>query len=271
MDPILETQEKSKKEDLNQIMAKIERNCNPDSGEGVAFYKKKELDYPWEKIRRMAANTVYDGMMLTLNNIAEHSLTKARDGKNPLAKSYETVLRALDPLTQITRAIADGKLPLKRNFRYEGILAKIGDNIHAYQLRQFYFDTTEYEEVEVVIRPKKWEEPFEIRKLPNRLNLTGGKESAQPKIQISIKPKNFPYGFITIRIDREDLEHNFEITYDVEIGFPGQSNIIDILDFPDADQRHTHHFSSALTAEDLGTSFKDILETINDKISSISK
>lgn len=266
MDPT--EQDSLKTGEFDQIMAKIERHCNPDSGEGVAFYQSSELNDSEEKTRRIAANTVYDGMMLTLNNIAEHSLTKAKDRRHPLAKNYETVLRALEPLTQISRAIADGKLPLRRNFRYEEILSKVGDKIHAYKLRQFKFDTTEYDEVEVIIRPEKWEEPLDIRKSPNRLTLTGGKESAQPKMQINIKPKNFPYGFITIRVDREDLEHDFEITYDVEIGYPGQVNIINMLDFPDADQRHTHHFSSALTAEELGTSFKDILEAINDKISS---
>ncbi len=132
-------------------------------------------------------------------------------------------------------------------------------------MRDFKFGGVGFDEVEVFIRPQKWELPIELKKRRESLGLHNIKESAQPKMQIRIRPKDFPYEMIIIRIDREDSGRDYEITYDIEIGYPGQ-NIVDILKFEEAGQRHTHHFSSDLQIKD-GVAFSDILESFNTKIS----
>ncbi len=107
-------QENPKHKELDEIMARIEKYCDPDNppedGVGVAFHKGLEgdlrIDTQEKKIRR-DANSVFDGMMLTLQNIAVSALEKAKK-KTSGADMYETVLRAIEPMIQIGVALADG-------------------------------------------------------------------------------------------------------------------------------------------------------------------
>lgn len=264
----LETQENTRSIRLKQIMERINRHCNPEDSNGVELHKSIESLPEIEKKKARAANVVYDGLMMTLNNIADYSLQKAKQEQDPLASDYETVLVAMEPLTQICRSLADGRLVLQENTHFEQKRAQVNDQVHAYRRENFSLDGIYYDQVRVIIRPRRWEQAATVRETADRPQLDHLVESAQARMAIYIRPKNFPHGEIVMRVDREDLEHNFEITYDVEIRNQfGEQGLMDRLTFPEdvTGFGEGHHFSSSIKEEDLGVKFTDILVSINQK------
>ena len=199
--------------------------------------------------------------------MALHSLKQAQIPDSPLAEDYEVVLTAIEPMTQVCAALAEDLVPLQEDTNFIKKRASVQDKVYAYVANNFSLGGEEFGEVAVLIRPRRWEMPTELRNRPNRPQVEKLVQDAQARMRIAIRPKKFPHGLITIRVDREDLEHNFEITYDIDIGESQGDGIVSRLTFPrETGQREGHHFTSFIRAEDFGITFAEILEAMNRKI-----
>ena len=254
--------------DLTKIMERIDKYANNEEEGGIYVFKGKDAETASHK----AANTVYDGLMLTLDSIGEYALEKVA-GKSPLAQEYETVMRAVEPMTQVCRALADDKLPLREQTGIEQRHAQVDDTVHSYAVTNYRLGDTDYRYIRVFIRPRLYQAPPTVRNQVNRPEVTLV-EKADPRMSITMQPVSFPYGEITVRVDQEDLEHNMEISYDVGIDGKEQDMLrhMEFGDHPQVltGQRDGHHFSSSITAKQLGVSFTDILGAFNAKFAKVA-
>ena len=249
---------------LDELMTRLERHCSND-GDPVALFGETSIKSPERTERaRYAADAVYDGLMFTLQGIGEYAIGQAKR-ISPTAKEYEKTARTVETMAQVARALSENEIPLFRNAWLEQRQQAEGDIVHAYKARNFELNGKRYNEVRVFIRPHRYDRPISMRQVPNRPNLKIV-ETAQARMTIDILPEGPNSGDISIRVDREDALRDYEITYDVVIG-KGDVNLLDVLEFPDPQtgQRHGHHFSSSLKAEDFNVTFADILEAANEK------
>jgi len=265
----------SKNSRLDDIMGRIERHSNDEQNGAVSLFKDVPKPNPEdpEKQAQYAANTVYDGMMITLSEIAAYAVRRAKKN-DPLAKDYEAVARAVEPMTHIARALADDQVPLERNIWLEERQREAKDTVYAYRARNFTLDGKDYKEVRVFIRPHRYEQPIEIRQSARKRPQIS--ETTQSRMTIDILPADVMESAVSIRVDREDMLRDFEITYDIEIG-NGDVNLMDYLDFSKSGasqinpgQRKGHHFSSMLKAEEFNVTFSDILQATNTKFAGIA-
>lgn len=274
MDGIHEGAEANPYAHIDRIQERIADHCSGPDGEGVYLFpssvRLSETPSP-EARREYAANAVFDGLMVTLNEIGSYAAEKAKGTGEP-AKDYETVLRAIDPLSGACRAFADGTLPLRRNTYAETRHAEVGDRVHAYGTGPFALGETRYRGATVFIRPQKYIQPLEVRQNPKRTPGLEVQEYSQARFSLKLVPEDASTGEIALRVDREDALHNYGITYDLEIR-PNGENILDQLEFPTETtgqvQSHAssgHHFESHYTAEHFGVKFSEILETFDAKI-----
>lgn len=264
---------------IDDVMRNIERQCSDESPEntgGIYLFKDITTTNPKDKEHqaKYAANGVFDGMMLTLGEIGAYSVEKAKS-RSSLAKDYEVVARAVEPLTVVCRALADDRVPLVRNAWLEQRQQEAGDTVHAYKARNVTLDGKEYREIRVFIRPRRYEQSIAMRDQMRRRQVQIS-ETAQARMSIDVIPADVTESAVSIRTDREDALRDYEITYDIEIG-QGDVNLLDELDFSQSGasqinpgQRHGHHFSSRLTAEEFGVSFTDILEASNQKFAQVA-
>ena len=263
---------------IDAVMSNIERQCTDKSSEstgGVYLFREITTKAQDKEHRaKYAANGVFDGMMLTLEEIGAYSVEKAKS-RSPLAKDYEGVARAIEPLTVACRALADDRVPLVRNTLLEQRQAEAGDTVYAYKARNVSLEGELYMEVRVFIRPRRYEQSIAMRDqmLRRRVQIA---ETAQSRMRIDVIPADITKSAVSIRTDREDALRDYEITYDIEIG-QGDVHLMDELDFSrsgasqiDPGQRHGHHFSSKLTAEEFGVTFTDILEASNQKFAQVA-
>lgn len=242
---------------LDLIMSRVETATNMDTGESIIFIK--EANTPAER----AANILFDNMMISLGGVAEGSIEKVRKGHRR-SDEYLEVGEAMESLSTIARGLADDQVPLKRNTGLEDNLRQEGDTVYAYRGFDFSLNGISYHKTTILIRPKRWQAPVSSERKRNTSLIII--EQAQPRMTICAVPKNNPNGIVTIRLDQEDSDHQMEITYDIEVERDTR-NIIDDLEFSDALQRSGHHFSSTYTAKELGTTFEEILNAFNTKLS----
>ncbi len=260
MDAQTETQG-SKQQELDQIMERIREKTEGENESGVTFIKDQDPKKP----EVQAANKLYDGLGLAIQIIAEDSELMA-NSEDPKAKEYESVLRAIEPIALALSSLADNKIPLTRAKRAEEVKRLEGDNVRIFTAGDFNLEGTPFEFLSVFIRPDKFIRSSTIapKNNPNRPNLRPLLEVKQPRMALRAVPRNNPYGFLEIRLDREDLERELEITYDIEIG---EGDLLSGLNFSDqAGQREGHHFNSGFTTESLGVSFSQILTAMGDKV-----
>lgn len=272
-------QQTFQRKSIDEVMGNIERQCtdeSPESTGGIYLFKDITTTYPQDKEKQAqyAANGVYDGMMLTLGEIGAYAVEKTKS-KSPLAKDYEVVARAVEPLTVVCRALADDKIPLGRNAWLEQRQQEAGDQVYAYKAGDVSIGGKDYREVRVFIRPRRYEQSIAMREHMQRRQVQIS-ETAQARMSIDVIPADVTESAISIRTDREDMLRDYEITYDIQIG-QGDVNLMDELDFSKSGasqinpgQRYGHHFSSKLTAEEFGVSFTDILEASNQKFAAVA-
>ncbi|MBI4028759.1 MAG: hypothetical protein HY376_00100 [Candidatus Blackburnbacteria bacterium] len=258
--------------DLDEIMTKIERNCTV-----VDFSKEQAAATNEAETRAVkAGGVIFDGLMYTLSEIGYVSIEEAKSG-GKLSESYEDVARSVEPLSAVCKALADDRLPLKRSTQVEQVHQELGDKVYAYRTDSVTIDGREYVNVRVFIRPRKYIKSLHSRENPGRPRLTLT-ETADPRLSITMIPKDSPTGEITIRMDEEGFARDSKtadqmITYDIEIG---RDDVMDRLDFSGVEgaqtgQRQGHHFSSSWTARELHTSFADILEAFNKKFEAVAQ
>lgn len=256
--------------ELDEIMKRIKRHSNPDddSAGGITPIKDatQQSSENTEAQAAYAANVIYDGMMLTLSEIGLYAGKKAK-GVGILAREYETVVRTIEPLAHICRALADDRVPITKNTDVEAQHREVEDIVHAYKAVSFPLDGKDYREVRVFIRPRRYQQPIAVRENLRRPIKVA--ETAQARMGIDVIPARSSVSAVSLRVDREDALRDYEITYDITVGSDA-ANRVELLDFPDALQRHGHHFSSKLTAEEFGISFTDILEAYNKKFERVA-
>lgn len=263
---------------IDEIMREIEQAGTPNDNEGgITLFKglpEPNLQLP-EQRAQYAANVVYDGMMFTLGEIGAFAVAQAKEN-SVLSRDYERVAYGIALLTTACRELADDKVPLARNTILENFLANEGDQVHAYIARNVTVGSTAVRELRVFIRPTRFERKISPQNsaTQNQRRPSNLIESAQARMNIDIIPADNAQNTVSLRTDREDALGNYEIVYDIVIG-TGDANLMDMLDFSQSDpsqatpgQLSGHHFSSQLKAEDLNTSFTDILLAYNQKFAS---
>jgi hypothetical protein len=245
----------SGQQELTQVLDRVKAQTEGDPAHGVVFIKSVDslTDVRPEAVR--AANAIYDDLSLTLGNIAEEAFSQATTVGGSDGEKYAHVLKALEPVATVCRALADNGILLIRDIAEETRYSRLGDQVSVYKLpRRTNLDGVDVRKVEVAIRENRWQRPKGVAK---------DEESAQPKLGITIVSGNFPYGEIRIRIDREGLERGLKTTYDVIVG-PGDK--IAQLAFPNAGQREGHHFDGSVDLEQFKTSFPEVLAAYDKEI-----
>ena len=253
-------------QELDQIMERVRVNTGDVSdSEGVIFIKDADPN----RKDQIAANRVYDGLMLTLAAIADDSrneIDRYRGVDEKRSQDYEAVIRDLEPITAACNALAEGTIPLHRVEAAEKYYQSIGDNVHSYIAGDFTIGNIPYDAMTVFIRPKIYVRPSSVkpRTFSNRpeVNL---KETAEPRMTIRLLPRNSRDGTLEIRLDQEGIDYGMKITYDIVIG--ERDRLRDLkFDKDRVGQREGHHFNSDFTAKELGVSFEQILNAMNERI-----
>lgn len=249
--------------ELEEVMRNIKRYCNTGE-EDNAVLLFKDIGLNSAEKDKLAANTVWDALMLTLSSIAEYSYQIARDPARLNSKNYEFVLRQVETIAGVCRSLTENLVPLTKNEKLEMKHAKLGDMISAYYAENITLGSSKYRMIRILVRPKKYVMPIEIKNNRQPINVA---ETAQARMKIDLIPEDNPDNSVSIRTDREDWQHGYEITFDVDI-FRESNNLMDNLSFSDG-QRDGHHFSSSLTAEEFEVTFTQILTAFNKKFESM--
>ena len=272
MDPQTETQEISQIGKLEDIMSKIESHCTNDEEGGIFLFKTsiKGSEGTSQEVtlspEEHAANLVYDMLMCTLSDIGYSSVEEAKKG-GPLASEYFKIAKAMDAMSQVTRALADDQIPLIRNVQEEQHRKQLGDTtVHSYTAQNVQLGDRIFDGVKVFIREAPYIRPTQLNPANNKYARTT-KEYQQPRMKIVILPQDERDGAISFRVDQEDLSHGMEITFDIDVrNNTRDENLIDRLTFPSAEQREGHHFSSTYTTNALNlSSFTPLLAAFTQK------
>jgi hypothetical protein len=247
--------------ELEQIMERVKCNAgtNSEDCDGVVFIK----DADPQRLDVRAANLVFDGLMITLSEIAEDSLAII-EKKSPFSQDYEPVLRAMEPITTACRGLAEGHVPLQRNETSEQHYREAGDDVHIYEtVGEFKLGDRDFDSMGVFIRPKAYVRSSDVtpKISPDRPQIRL-REPAAPRMTVRLFPRNSADGFLEIRFDQDAME----ITYDIIVGDGGFDRLNKLKFAPSTNQRYGHHFSSSFTAKQLGVTFEQILNAMNEKV-----
>lgn len=271
------------KTQLDQLLTTIEANCANEETGGVLPFKESNLNDT-----ERAANNVFDGLMTTLAYVGSDAYGAALKG----SQEYAEVLKAVDYMAHVCRLLADDNIPLIRGTKFEERRKAVGDNVYRYLValprdnsgneQPITLDGRTYSDIHVLIRPRAWRRGLSTSadvdtNRPHMIRPESLEENRQARMNIEITPKDGAH-IISLRIDQEDANGNFEVIYDIDIGGSeqgkgGKSDLISQagLKFPNADQLEGHHFSSKITSQELNnlnTNFANMLEAYNAKFSS---
>jgi len=198
MDAQSETSE-ARNHELEEIMERINKYTDGPEDTGVEFIKGGSTK------EEKAVNEVFDGLMMTLQNIGEDSMVLVeKHGAN--SNEYESVLRALEPLILAASSTADDEVPFRRNTRAEEKFREREDEVEIFTAGDIELQGTAYDIVSVFIRPKKYIRPSSIPPKvsnPERPRLNEVFETRQPRMTFKAIPRDNPSGYVEIRLDRE--------------------------------------------------------------------
>jgi len=114
--------------ELEEVMRNIKLYCNTGE-EDNAVLLFPDIGLNSAEKDKLAANTVWDALMLTLSSIAEYSYQIARDPARLNSKNYEFVLRQVETIAGVCRSLTENLVPLTKNEKLEMKHAKLAVNI----------------------------------------------------------------------------------------------------------------------------------------------
>lgn len=242
--------------ELGHILEGVRQKCEGE--DGVEFIKGVK---PGEK-PQLAANAIYDELMLKLLDIAEAS-HKGAVSPGLDTTDFETVLRSVGGMVGVCNALASDQILLYRDIREEARYRKMDDNVSAYMAANVRLGNFDYEKIEIAIRERLWRKPIgsDVRR----------EDIAQPKFAIVIKPKSHPQDEIRIRVDNESLQWGGKIAYDISVGGRDAWDRMNRLSFEGLPQRAGHHFDSNISPKDFGVGFGEVLGAFNGKLASVAR
>lgn len=261
---------------LDEIRERIQKYSNAEGEQEVKFIDSPAEGKSDEALKvENAANVIFDGLLLALDEIGEFSVEKAK--KNLYSsKEYEQVARGIEPAAHVCRGLAEDRIPLIREEHKERAYAADQDRVYIFNAADFVLDDTPFKRMGVFVRPELYREPLEVRNRPRRPGVRTS-EIALPKMQIIATPKYSEDSSIVVRVDRADARRDYEITYDIIVNNRGRDLMRD-LSFAGTEaaqglngRNEGHHFSSHWRAEDLGVTFTQVLEAYAQKLAHASK
>lgn len=263
--------------DMQPVLQQIDHYCNPEYKPDFItndFLKANES----EDHEAEVVNTVFDNLLQTLRLTAtdcnkRYGELYGKQSTEPAfahhyrkrAEECVEIIKAIEPMAQITRELPNGTLPLRIDRYLEEGQAIDGDKVYGYFANKFKLEDTEYDSVKILIRPEEF-----IRKLDSTNTNDIGTdviEYAEARMRIAIVPRNAGVSRIDIRVDlpknSEDIMFDLIINGSRSDLLEGMSLRSTASNSLESNQDKGHHFKGGIKANEHGVSFKQVLERIN--------